>query len=254
MSKTDRNDARGLAQIMRTEWFEEVRVKPAAAHLLRALLASRGMLVATRCALENQIRGLLKTFGVILGRTSRGRFEIHIEDLLAVEPHLGRIIGPLIEARRTLLQQIERSDRMLLTVARQPSVVRHLMTVPGVGPVTAVAFIAASDDPMRFARSRQVGASFGLAPRRHQSGEVDRSGRIAESGDRLARTLLFEAANVLLTRTRKPSELKAWAEAIAARSGPKKAKVALARKLAVLLHRLWRDGTSLVSGMPQAAA
>jgi transposase len=252
-SKTDRNDARGLAQTMRTGWFREVRIKSTAAHLLRALLASRGMLVATRCALENQIRGVLKTFGLVLGKVGRGRFETHLHDLLAAEPRPGRLVTPLLEVRRSLFQQIEQYDRMLVRIARHHTVVRRLMTVPGVGAVTALAFVATVDDPTRFSRSRHVGAYLGLAPRRYQSGEIDRPGHISKAGDRLVRTLLFEAANVLLTRTRQPSALKAWGEALAARNGRKKAKVALARKLAVLLHRLWRDGTTFVPDSVQAA-
>jgi transposase len=245
-SKTDRNDARGLAQIMRTGWFKEVQVKSTAAHLLRALLASRGMLVATRCALENQIRGLLKTFGLVLGKAGRRRFEVRLRELLAAEPRLGRLVTPLLEVRRSLVEQIQTYDRCLVAIARRHAVVRRLMSVPGVGAVTAVAFVAAIDDPSRFRRSRHVGAYFGLVPRRYQSGEVDRPGRISKAGDQLVRTLLYEAANALLTRSRQPSALKAWAEAIAARSGRKKAKVALARRLAVMLHRLWRDGTAFV--------
>jgi transposase len=245
-SKTDRHDARGLAQIMRTGWFKEVRVKSTGAYLLRALLASRGMLVATRCALENQIRGLLKTFGLVLGKAGRRRFEVRLRELLAAEPRLGRLVTPLLEVRRSLVEQIQTYDRCLVGIARRHAVVRRLMSVPGVGAVTAVAFVAAIDDPSRFRRSRHVGAYFGLVPRRYQSGEVDRPGRISKAGDQLVRTLLYEAANALLTRSRQRSALKAWAEAIAARCGHKKAKVALARKLAVMLHRLWRDGTASV--------
>lgn len=253
-SKTDRNDARGLAQIMRTGWFKEVRVKSKAAHLLRALLASRGMLVATRRDLENQIRGLLKTFGLVLGTARRGRFEVRLRDLLTAEPGLSRLIDPLLEARRAVIEQIEHYDRQLLMIARHHQAVARLMTVPGVGPVTALGFAAAIDDPTRFRRSRQVGAYLGLTPRRYQSGEVDRSGHISKAGDGLTRTLLFEAANALLTRSRKPSALKAWAEAIAARCGRKKAKVALARRLAVLLHRLWCDQATFRADIVQTAA
>ena len=166
--------------------------------------------------------------------------------MLAAEPRLGRLVTPLLEVRRSLVEQIQTYDRCLVGIARRHAVVRRLMSVPGVGAVTAVAFVAAIDDPSRFRRSRHVGAYFGLAPRRYQSGEVDRPGRISKAGDQLVRTLLYEAANALLTRSRQPSALKAWAEAIAARCGHKKAKVALARKLAVMLHRLWRDGTAFV--------
>jgi len=210
--------------------------------------------MAMRRDLENQIRGLLKTFGLVLGAGRRGRFELRLRDLLTAEPGLSRLVDPLLETRRAILAQIEHYDRQLRTIARQHQAVARLMTVPGVGPVTAIAFAAAIDDPTRFRRSRQVGAYLGLTPRRYQSGEVDRKGHISKAGDGLTRTLLFEAANALLTRSRKPSALKAWAEAIAARCGRKKAKVALARRLAVLLHRLWCDQVTFRANIVQAAA
>jgi transposase len=150
------------------------------------------------------------------------------------EPRLGRLVAPLLEVRRSLVEQIQTYDRCLIAIARRHAVVRRLMGVPGVGAVTAVAFVAAIDDPSHFRRSRHVAAYFGLAPRRDQSGEVDRPGRISKAGDQLVRTLLYEAANALLTRSRQPSALKTWAETIAARCRHKKAKVALARKLAVV--------------------
>ena len=178
-SKSDRNDARGLAQIMCTCWFREVRVKSTAAHLLRALLASRGMLVATRCTLENQIRGVLKAFGLVLGKAGRRRFEVRLRELLAAEPRLARLVTPLLEVRRSLVEQIQTYDRCLVGIARRHAVVRRIMSVPGVGAVTAVAFVATIDDPSRFRRSCHVGAYFGLVPRRYQSGEVDRPGRIS---------------------------------------------------------------------------
>ena len=155
-------------------WFKEVRVKSTAAYLLRALLANPGMLVATRCALENQIRGLLKIFGLVLGKTGRRRFEVRLRELLAAEPRLGRRVTPLLEVRRSLVEQIQTYDRCLVRIARRPAVVRRLMSTPGVKAVTAVAFVAAIDDPSRFRRSRHVGAYIGLVP----PGEVDRPGRI----------------------------------------------------------------------------
>jgi transposase len=191
---------------------------------------------------------------LVLGTARRGRFEVRLRDLLTAEPGLSRLVDPLLEARRAIIAQIEHYDRQLVTIARHHQAVARLMSVPGVGPVTALAFAAAIDDPTRFRRSRQVGAYLGLTPRRYQSGEVDRPGHISKAGDGLTRTLLFEAANALLTRSRKPSALKAWAEAIAARCGRKKAKVALARRLAVLLHRLWCDRVTFRANIVQTAA
>jgi len=117
--------------------------------------------------------------------------------------------------------------------------------VPGVGPGTALTFISAIDDPARFRRSRSVGAYIGLTPRRYASGEIDRTGRISKCGDAMLRSYLFEAAGVLLTRVPKWCALKAWGVRLAKRIGFKKAKIAVARKLAVIMHRMWCDGTNL---------
>ena len=146
-------------------------------------------------------------------------------------------------ARRTLIEQIARLDKRVQTVTRTLDPCRRLMTVPGIGPITALAYVTAIDDPGRFRKARSVGAFLGLTPRRYQSGEVERAGRVSKCGDGLVRTLLFEAAGVLLTRVRRPSPLKAWGLRLAKRSGAKKAKVAVARKLAVILHCIWTDGT-----------
>ena len=237
-NKTDRNDARGLAEIARMGWYANIRVKSLDHHALRARLAARAELVATARDLGNQLRGFLRGFGLVLGK-GKGRFEPRVLALVASCPALQPVADALLAARRAVLAEVERLDRVLLREARQNVTCRRLMTVPGVGPITALAYQSTIEEPWRFGRARDVGAYLGLVPRRHQSGEVDRSGRISKQGDALLRGYLYEAATVLISRLQRPCALQAWARALAARIGTKKARVALARKLAVLLHHLW---------------
>ena len=243
INKSDRNDAAGIARIMQTGWFKEVRVKSLDSHATKALLASRALLVKVKRDLENQIRGLLKNLGLVIGRATFNVFAIRAEELIDGHPELTAAVAPLLMARKTIEQQIADLDRKLHKLARQDAQVRKFMTVPGVGPITALCFKATIDDPTRFKRSRSVGAYVGLTTRRHASGEVDWSGRISKCGDAMLRMYLFEAANVLLTRVPKWSALKAWGMRLTKRCGLRKAKVAVARKLAIILHRMWVDET-----------
>ncbi len=201
------------------------------------------MLVKVKRDLENQIRGLLKNLGLVIGRAKFNVFAIRAEELIDGHPELTAAVAPLLMARKTIEQQIADLDRKLHKLARQDAQVRKFMTVPGVGPITALCFKATIDDPTRFKRSRSVGAYVGLTTRRHASGEVDWSGRISKCGDAMLRMYLFEAANVLLTRVPKWSALKAWGMRLTKRCGLRKAKVAVARKLAIILHRMWVDET-----------
>ena len=243
INKSDRNDAAGIARIMQTGWFKEVRVKDLDSHSVRALLASRALLVKIKRDLENQIRGLLKNLGLVIGRAKFNVFAMRAEELIENRPELIAAVRPLLVARKAIEQQVGDLDRKVLRLARHDVQVRRFMTVPGVGPITALCFKATVDDPTRFKRSRSVGAYVGLTTRRHASGEVDWSGRISKCGDRMLRMYLFEAAGVLMTRVPKWSALKAWGTRLAKRNGLRKAKVAVARKLAVILHRMWIDGT-----------
>lgn len=242
VNKTDDNDAEGLAQIMRTGWFREVHVKSLEAQLLRSLLQGRMQLVAMRRDVANQIRGTLKVFGVVLSTGHRRTFDHLVREGVGARQQLSVFVEPLLAAWQTLSEQVAVFDKRLRKTAREHTVVRHLMTVPGVGPVVGVAFVATIDDPQRFAKSRTVGAHLGLAPRRYQSGEKDFQASISKCGDTLMRQYLFEAAGVLLTRTRRWSTLKAWGVGPIKRIGMRKATVAVARKLAVILHRMWRTG------------
>ena len=243
MNKTDANDAEGLAQLAYTGWYRSVAAKRPETRLARALLLARQQLVKQRRDIENQVRALLRGFGLAVGTVSRAGFEARVWSLVASEPLLEEAIGPLLTARRTVCTEAAELELRIGTLAKDSDVCRRLMTVPGVGPMTALAVVTAIDDPERFRRSASVGAYLGLTPKRRQSGAMDWSGRISKQGDALARHMLYEAANSLLSRVRRWSAPKAWAARLVRRVGPKKARVALARKLAVTLHRIWVDGT-----------
>jgi transposase len=254
INKSDRNDAAGIARIMQTGWFKEVRVKDLESHAVKALLASRALLVKIKRDLENQIRGLLKNLGLVIGRAKFNVFAVRAEELIENRPELVAAVRPLLEARKAIERQVGDLDRKVHKLARHDVQVRRFMTAPGVGPITALCFKATIDDPTRFKRSRSVGAYVGLTTRRHASGEIDWSGRISKCGDRMLRMYLFEAAGVLLTRVPKWSALKSWGTRLAKRNGLRKAKVAVARKLAVIMHRMWIDETEFNWSTKKAAA
>jgi transposase len=250
-NKTDRNDARGIAQMMRTGWFRPVHIKSAASQELRLLLVARRALIDGRRDIENTIRGTLKVFGIRVGQVSRLGFSKRVRELVEGRGTITEIIAPLLKARDTLMEQMQVLHRKLMKLVRGDKVCRQLMTAPGVGVVVAASFKAGVDAPERFSRSRDVGAHFGLTSRRYASGEMDRMGRISKCGDELVRTSLYEGATVLLTRVKRWSPLKAWGIKIAKKAGLQKATVAVARKLAVILHRMWTDGSDFQWGKPQ---
>jgi transposase len=241
VNKTDANDAEGLAQIMRVGWFRQVTVKTGDAEAVRALLVARAQLVRQVTALKNTVRGLLKTFGLVLPKRLGARFAAGARGVIAGEPRAA-VIEPLLAVLEAVRAQLDLYDRMVRARARGDAAARLLMSAPGVGPVVALAFAAGVGDPARFARSASVGVYFGLTPRREQSGEVDWSGHISRRGDAMVRGLLFEAAKVLMSRTTRPSALKDWGARLAARKGARLATVAVARKLAVILHRMCITG------------
>jgi transposase len=242
LNKTDQNDAEGLAQIMRTGWYRSVHVKSLDAHRARALLGARAQLVGMTTRLSNHIRGVLKTFGMLPGAMRGLPFDRRVETLIADRSDLALIIQPMLAAWRQLREQIATFDKAVRALVKSEPTCRHLMSVPGIGVLSVLAYVSMVEDPTRFSHSRSVGAHIGLTPRQYQSGEIDRAGRISKCGDTLARTLMYEAAVVLMTRVKRTSGLKDWAEAIAKRSGVGKARVALARKLSVILHRMWCSG------------
>lgn len=242
INKNDQNDAEGLAQIVRVGWYRSVHVKSFDSHRARAILGARTQLVGMTTRLSNHIRGVLKTFGLLAGPTRGLPFDRKVEVLLEGRSDVAPIVRPMLVAWRQLRAQIAAFDKAIRAMVRMSGASRLLMSVPGVGLLSALAYVSTVEDPSRFARSRSVGAHLGLTPRQYQSGEVDRSGRISRCGDTLTRTLMYEAAGVILTRVKRASGLRDWATAIARRSGPGKARVALARKLSVILHSIWRSG------------
>jgi transposase len=243
VNKTDRNDARGIAQMMRVNLFRPVHVKTLLSQKRRVLLTARKLLQEKAVAIENDIRGLLRNFGLKVGIVGTVAFDDRIRELIDGLSDLSAIIEPLLSARKMLRETFMVLHRKLLSLVRDDEDCRRLMTVPGVGPVVSLAFISTIDVPARFRNSRAVGPALGLTPVLHQSGESHRVGRISLCGDGMMRTLLFEAAQVMLTRVKKWSWLKAWAMNVAKRRGLRKAIVALARRLAVIMHRMWSDGT-----------
>jgi transposase len=242
LNKTDQNDARGLAQIVRTGWYREVAVKSVDSQLIRSLLTTRAQLVRMRVDLANQIRGVLKPFGLVAGKGGGQPFMDRVRQLVANGP-LQEVAEALLSAWQAISDQIGTLSRRLVGMARQDQLVRRLMTAPGVGVLVALTYVSVIDDPQRFSRSSSVGAYLGLTPRRYQSGEADYTGQISRCGDKLLRTYLFEAAGIILHRVAKWSALKAWGIRLLKRIGAKKATVAVARKLAVILHRMLRDGS-----------
>jgi len=239
-SKTDRGDAEGLARLAQTGWFKTVRLKSRASLERHALLAARERLVRIQRDLLNQIRGLVKPLGLVLPRTTPRRLEARVQAWLDEVPALRPAIMALLTARSRVADELERLDRLLVRQAAADPVCRRLTTIPGVGAITAACFVSVVDDPERFARADQVAAYLGLTPRRWQSGEVDRQGGISKAGNAMARHLLYEAANSLLARVKRSCPLQSWARRLQERVGGKKARTALARKLAVLMHKLWR--------------
>lgn len=242
-NKTDERDAETLAQLVRTGWYKEARVKGWAAHLVRSLVTARSQLVGISTDLSNQIRSTLKTFGLKAGKGAGKTFERNVRVLVTDRPAIASIVEPLLLAWLSIRQQLACLDRKLIATAREDAACQLLMTCPGVGVVVAATYAATIEAPGNFTSSRAVGAYLGLTPSRHQSGEVDRSGGISRRGDRLLRAYLFEAAATLLIRVKRPSMLASWGRALKVRVGFKRAAVALARKLAVVLHAMWRSGT-----------
>ena len=242
-NKTDRNDARGIAQIVRTGWYRAVHVKSPACRSWRALLAARRLVLNKVRDVENGLRALLREAGLKLGPPARKELAVRVRELTAADPVLSALAEPLLTIIAAMTRELAQLTKRVLDIARAEPVCRRLMGVPGVGPLTALAFRATVDRPDRFRRSRDVGAHLGLTPKRHQSGETDVQGGISRCGDELARTALYEAAHSLLVRSRKWSTLRAWGMQVARRRGMARARIAVARKLSTILHRMWIDGS-----------
>jgi transposase len=252
--KTDRRDARGIAQLLRMGWFRPVHCKSAPAQEVRALLVARKQLQAKMRDVELSLRGLLRGFGLKVGEISKGQYAARVRTLVAGHTMLEQIAEAMLQAREALRTEFSKLHRVMLAIARADEVCRRLMSVPGVGALVAVTFTSGVDAPERFSRSKAVGAHFGLTPKKYQSGETDITGAVSRVGDVMVRTALYEAAHILLTRAVRFSSLKRWALEVAKRRGMRRAKVALARKLSVILHRMWVEGTTFRWGREVAAA
>jgi len=242
--KTDRKDARGIAQLMRMGWFRPVHCKSIGAQETRAMLTARKLVQSKLFDVENSLRGILRGFGLKVGKTTELRFAGRIRELVSGHPSLEAIAEALLSVHAVLLCEFKAFEKRARSMARSDTKAKLLMTTPSIGPVVALTYAAAIDDPQRFKSSKAAGPHFGLTPRKYKSGEIDVSGRISKIGDASVRTALYQAAHIMLTRPIKGcSQLKGWAMRIARRAGMKKAKVALARKLAVVLHRMLATGT-----------
>lgn len=251
--KTDRKDARGIAQLMRLGWFRSVHCKSVPAQELRAILTARKLMQGKRHDVEMSLRGILRGFGLKVGPTTPRNFEGRVRELVDGHATLLTVTDALLLARACLAEQLSKLQKRLVSLARDDARARLLMSTPGVGVLVALTYVAAIDDPMRFKSSKATGAHFGLTPKKYQSGETDVTGRISKLGDASVRTALYEAANVILTRPVKGSSLKSWAMRVSKRAGMRKAKVALARKLAVILHRMLADGTTFIANRAAVA-
>jgi transposase len=241
--KSDRNDARGIAQLMRLGWFRPVHCKSMGAQETRSLLTARKLVQSKLRDVENSLRGILRGFGLKVGKTTELKFAGRIKELVTGHPHLEMIAKALLAVHAVLRNEFKAFEKQVRKMARSDTRARLLMSTPAVGPIVALTYVSAIDDPGRFKSSKRVGAHFGLTPKRHQSGETDYTGRISKIGDGSVRTALYEAAHIMLTKPIKGcSKLKGWAMRIARRAGMSKAKVALARKLAVIMHRMLVDG------------
>ena len=257
LNKTDTNDALGLAQLMRVGWYREVTVKGHDCQALRALLVVRAQLVSQVTTLKNCVRGILKTFGRVLPKKLRASYIASVREIAEGDAVLEPIVMPMLKTIAATMEQLHVYDRSVHRIAREDETARHLMTAPGVGPIVVLAYITGVETPARFARSSAIGAYFGMTPRRYQSGEVDKAGRISKCGDSLVRGYLYEAAKVLLSRSAKPSDLQVWGRGLMRRIGRKKATTAVARKLSVILHRMWTTGEPfrwMAAPPPSAAA
>lgn len=252
--KTDRNDARGIAQLMRLGWFRPVHCKSIAAQEVRAMLTARKLIQSKLYDVEMSVRGILRGFGLKVGPTTPKRFADRISSLVAGHAALATIAQALLSVHEVLLREFNGFDKQVRTMARDDARVRLLMSAPGVGPIVALTYVSAIDDPARFKSSKGVGAHLGLTPKKYQSGETDRDGRISKIGDASARSALYEAAHIILTMPVKGGWLKSWAAKLAKRAGLRKTKVALARRLAVILHRMWIDRTRFDLTAPKRVA
>ena len=253
--KSDRNDARNIAQLMRLGWFRPVHCKSMSAQETRAMLTARKLIQSKLQDVENSLRGILRGFGLKVGKTTKRGFATRIGELVAGHPALEAIAAATLAVHMVLLREFNQLEKRVRTMSLLDAKAKLLMSTPAVGPVISLTYASAIDDPSRFASSKRAGPLFGLTPKKHQSGETDYSGRISKNGDASVREALYEAAHIILTKPIKGcAQLKSWAMRIARRAGMNKAKVALARKLAVIMLRMLKDNVPFNAAAKGAAA
>ena len=241
-NKTDRADARGIANLMRTGSYRAVHIKTAESQKVRMILTARRMLLTKSVDMQNTIYGLLLGLGIKIETKRPRTFDNRVQLAIAEHPFAASVLRPLVELRRQVLLQVKAFEVQLREIAREDRICQLLMTAPGVGELTALIYRSSIDVPERFASSRSVGPLLGLVPRTHQSGDNEWRGKITKQGDREARRALFIAAMVLLRRNAAKNWLHQWGNALAARRGRKRAIVAVARRLAITLHKMWMTG------------
>lgn len=240
--KSDRNDARNIAQLMRLGWFRPVHCKSMSAQEIRAMLTARKLVQSKLQDVENSLRGILRGFGLKVGKTTKRNFAARISELAAGHPALETIAAAMLAVHMVLVREFNSFQKRVQAMSLLDANARLLMSTPAVGPVISLTYASAIDDPARFASSKRAGPLFGLTPKKYQSGETDYTGRISKNGDAAVREALYEAAHIILTKPIKGcAQLKSWAMRIARRAGMNKAKVALARKLAVIMLRMLKD-------------
>jgi transposase len=253
--KSDRNDARNIAQLMRLGWFRPVHCKSMSAQETRAMLTARKLIQTKLQDIENSLRGILRGFGLKVGKTTKRSFATRISELVAGHPALETIAAAMLAVHMILLREFNSFEKRVRAISLLDAKARLLMSTPAVGPIISLTYACAIDDPARFASSKRAGPLFGLTPKKHQSGETDYSGRISKNGDASVREALYEAAHIILTKPIKGcAQLKSWPMRIAKRAGINKAKVALARKLAVIMLRMLKDNVPFNSTAKATAA
>ena len=253
-NKTDRKDAEGIARLLQLGWYREVHCKSVTAQETRAVLTARDALQKAIISMELSIRGILRNFGLKMGKIPKYRYDERVRELIEGIPMLEAMATPILKARADLRKELAGLERLVRSMARKDPVCRTLMTMPGVGPIVALTYKAAVDDPTRFRRSKDIGPWVGLTPKRDESGERSVMGPISKAGDIGLRTALYQAANIMLNRGGE-NWLKTWALQLAKKCGSrKKVKVALARRIGVVLHRMWMDNTDFQSTRDKAMA
>jgi transposase len=252
VNKTDKNDAKGIADAMRCNLYSEVLQKSQMAIELGTLMGSRRLIVMQKVQLTNAIRGFLKTYGLRLGSCGDKTFCQKVRDLLGDNYHLAREgIEGLLTCYKNVCEELKKLTSKVEEVAREDEDIKRLTTIPGIGVITAVSYKIEIDDPKRFKNSRAVGAYLGMTPKQYSSGETKKQGRISKCGSRETRFLLTEAAVVMMTRSKSWSKLKAWGLKIQRKHGFKKAAMAAGRKMAVIMHRMLLDKTDFIYGEPK---